>query len=116
MSEQAIDHFREHFGTLPLIAILRGITPDEVVAVGRGLFDVGFRLIEIPMNSPEPLESRRAWPGCDHRLRHRAHGRAGRSCGRGRRPDRGLAQRRRRRHQSDRIGRARLGSRGGDAW
>jgi len=57
MSEQAIDHFREHFASLPLIAILRGITPDEVVAVGRGLFDVGFRVIEIPLNSPEPLES-----------------------------------------------------------
>jgi 2-dehydro-3-deoxyphosphogalactonate aldolase len=41
----------------PLIAILRGVMPDEVVAVGEALFDAGFRLIEVPLNSPEPLES-----------------------------------------------------------
>jgi 2-dehydro-3-deoxyphosphogalactonate aldolase len=41
----------------PLIAILRGITPSEVVAVGELLFDAGFRLIEVPLNSPEPLDS-----------------------------------------------------------
>lgn len=46
-----------HFAALPLIAILRGIRPDEVVPVGRVLFETGFRLIEIPLNSPEPLES-----------------------------------------------------------
>jgi len=46
-----------HFTALPLIAILRGIRPDEVIPVGRALFEVGFRLIEIPLNSPEPLES-----------------------------------------------------------
>jgi len=41
----------------PLIAILRGVKPGEVVAVGEALFDAGFRLIEVPLNSPEPLES-----------------------------------------------------------
>lgn len=41
----------------PLIAILRGVTPDEVVAVGEVLFDAGFRLIEVPLNSPDPLDS-----------------------------------------------------------
>jgi 2-dehydro-3-deoxyphosphogalactonate aldolase len=41
----------------PLIAILRGVTPGEVVAVGEALFDAGFRVIEVPLNSPEPLES-----------------------------------------------------------
>lgn len=46
-----------HFAALPLIAILRGIRPDEVVPVGRALFETGFRLIEIPLNSPDPLES-----------------------------------------------------------
>jgi len=46
-----------HFATLPLIAILRGIGPDEVVPIGRALFESGFRLIEIPLNSPAPLES-----------------------------------------------------------
>ncbi|WP_145011300.1 2-dehydro-3-deoxy-6-phosphogalactonate aldolase [Pseudomonas oryzihabitans] len=42
---------------LPLIAILRGVTPDEIVAVGRALYDAGFRVIEIPLNSPQPCES-----------------------------------------------------------
>ena len=41
----------------PLIAILRGVTASEVVAVGEALFDAGFRLIEVPLNSPDPLES-----------------------------------------------------------
>lgn len=42
---------------LPLIAILRGITPREVLAVGRALSRTGFRIIEVPLNSPRPLES-----------------------------------------------------------
>ncbi len=42
---------------LPLIAILRGITPDEILAIGQVLIDAGFTCIEIPLNSPEPLLS-----------------------------------------------------------
>jgi 2-dehydro-3-deoxyphosphogalactonate aldolase len=42
---------------LPLIAILRGVRPDEVVAVGRALVDAGFAIVEVPLNSPRPLES-----------------------------------------------------------
>lgn len=42
---------------LPLIAILRGVTPDDIVPVGRALHDAGFRVIEIPLNSPQPFES-----------------------------------------------------------
>lgn len=42
---------------LPLIAILRGVTPDEIVPVGRALYDAGFRVIEIPLNSPQPFAS-----------------------------------------------------------
>lgn len=41
----------------PLVAILRGVTPAEVVQVGEALFDAGFRLIEVPLNSPDPLVS-----------------------------------------------------------
>ncbi|MBA2961637.1 MULTISPECIES: 2-dehydro-3-deoxy-6-phosphogalactonate aldolase [Ramlibacter] len=41
----------------PLVAILRGITPAEAVPVGRVLVDAGFRLIEVPLNSPDPLIS-----------------------------------------------------------
>lgn len=40
-----------------LIAILRGIRPDEVEAVGKELYQAGFRIIEVPLNSPEPFES-----------------------------------------------------------
>ncbi|HEX7435256.1 MAG TPA: 2-dehydro-3-deoxy-6-phosphogalactonate aldolase, partial [Caldimonas sp.] len=42
---------------LPLVAILRGLRPVEAVEVGRALVDAGWSLIEVPLNSPEPLES-----------------------------------------------------------
>ena len=41
----------------PLIAILRGIHPEDCLEIGQGLFQIGFRLIEIPLNSPEPFKS-----------------------------------------------------------
>ncbi|WP_153102032.1 2-dehydro-3-deoxy-6-phosphogalactonate aldolase [Paraburkholderia hayleyella] len=40
-----------------LIAILRGVLPHEASAIGQVLYDEGFRLIEVPLNSPEPLQS-----------------------------------------------------------
>jgi 2-dehydro-3-deoxyphosphogalactonate aldolase len=46
-----------HFSALPLIAILRGVRPDEAVAIGEVLVEAGFRVIEVPLNSPEPLKS-----------------------------------------------------------
>ena len=42
---------------LPLIAILRGITPEEAVPVGRALVEAGFAIIEVPLNSPQPVDS-----------------------------------------------------------
>ncbi|QSD36749.1 2-dehydro-3-deoxy-6-phosphogalactonate aldolase [Pectobacterium brasiliense] len=42
---------------LPLIAILRGITPDEVLEHVAALLDAGFDAVEIPLNSPNPYES-----------------------------------------------------------
>jgi 2-dehydro-3-deoxyphosphogalactonate aldolase len=48
---------REHLVELPLIAILRGITPDEALPVGLALAEAGFRIIEVPLNSPQPLRS-----------------------------------------------------------
>jgi 2-dehydro-3-deoxyphosphogalactonate aldolase len=48
---------------LPLIAILRGIRPLEVPAAADALIRAGFRIIEIPLNSPEPLESLRHLAG-----------------------------------------------------
>ncbi|MCY3877771.1 MAG: 2-dehydro-3-deoxy-6-phosphogalactonate aldolase [Rhodobacteraceae bacterium] len=43
--------------TRPLIAILRGIQPDQAVAVTAELIEAGFSRVEVPMNSPDPLES-----------------------------------------------------------
>ncbi len=41
----------------PLIAILRGVKPDEVIAIGEALVEAGIAIIEVPLNSPEPLRS-----------------------------------------------------------
>ncbi len=41
----------------PLVAILRGIRPDEAEAIGETLIDAGLRVIEVPLNSPEPMRS-----------------------------------------------------------
>ena len=45
------------FEQCPLIAILRGLEPEQATAVGDILVDAGFRLIEVPLNSPQPFES-----------------------------------------------------------
>ena len=42
---------------LPLVAILRGLSPEEAPAIGDALVDAGFRLLEVPLNSPQPLDS-----------------------------------------------------------
>jgi 2-dehydro-3-deoxyphosphogalactonate aldolase len=42
---------------LPLVAILRGLTPEEAPAIGAALFEAGFRILEVPLNSPRPLDS-----------------------------------------------------------
>lgn len=47
--------FDEAFAALPLVAILRGIRPDEAEPTVAGLIEAGFRLIEVPLNSPDPL-------------------------------------------------------------
>jgi 2-dehydro-3-deoxyphosphogalactonate aldolase len=44
-------------GSPALIAILRGVVPERVVRIGQILLDAGIRVIEVPMNSPRPLES-----------------------------------------------------------
>lgn len=45
------------FAACPLIAILRGVTPEDAAAHGRALYDAGFRIVEVPLNSPRPLDS-----------------------------------------------------------
>lgn len=49
--------FQAALRELPLIAILRGLTPAEAPAIGDVLVDAGFRLLEVPLNSPSPLDS-----------------------------------------------------------
>jgi 2-dehydro-3-deoxyphosphogalactonate aldolase len=41
----------------PLVAILRGLTPEEAVPVGEALVGAGITVLEVPMNSPQPVES-----------------------------------------------------------
>jgi 2-dehydro-3-deoxyphosphogalactonate aldolase len=43
--------------SLPLVAILRGLTPQEAEPVGDALWNTGWRLLEVPLNSPQPLRS-----------------------------------------------------------
>ena len=42
---------------LPLVAILRGVTPEAVVPIGQALTQAGFAVMEVPLNSPDPLAS-----------------------------------------------------------
>ena len=42
---------------LPLVAILRGVSPDRVIEIGQILHDAGIRAIEVPLNSPDPFDS-----------------------------------------------------------
>jgi len=41
----------------PLIAIIRGVRPDEAEAIGDAIYEGGIRIIEVPLNSPDPLRS-----------------------------------------------------------
>ena len=43
--------------SLPLIAILRGLTPLDALPIGQALVNTGWTLIEVPLNSPQPLDS-----------------------------------------------------------
>jgi 2-dehydro-3-deoxyphosphogalactonate aldolase len=47
----------DYLAPLPLVAVLRGITPDEIPAVADALCAEGFRILEVPLNSPRPFES-----------------------------------------------------------
>ncbi len=53
----ATEMFDRCFGQCPLVAIIRGVTPGEAVAIGEALVEGGIRIIEVPLNSPEPLAS-----------------------------------------------------------
>lgn len=56
----ATKHLTQAMQQCPLIAILRGVQPQEAAAIGQALYQAGFRIIEVPLNSPDPLASIRA--------------------------------------------------------
>nr|WP_321454660.1 2-dehydro-3-deoxy-6-phosphogalactonate aldolase [uncultured Cohaesibacter sp.] len=49
--------FDKFVGQCPLVAILRGLTPEDALGMGQALVDAGFSIIEVPLNSPRPFES-----------------------------------------------------------
>lgn len=49
--------FDAAFKECPLVAVLRGLTPREAVEIGAALVDAGFRIMEVPLNSPQPFDS-----------------------------------------------------------
>lgn len=53
-AKQLLRHFLEQ---CPLIAIIRGVTPAEAEAIGDAIYEGGIRIIEVPLNSPDPLRS-----------------------------------------------------------
>lgn len=55
--KERFERFEAALKSLPLVAILRGLTPGEAEQAAEILYESGFRLIEVPLNSPEPFES-----------------------------------------------------------
>ena len=48
---------RRHLDECPLIAIIRGVSPDDSEATADAIFEGGIRIVEVPLNSPDPLRS-----------------------------------------------------------
>lgn len=55
--QQRMEFWGRFSQCLPLVAILRGLEPERAVAIAQVLIEAGIELIEVPMNSPEPLRS-----------------------------------------------------------
>ena len=53
----ARDVLHRYLDECPLIGIIRGVTPEEAEAIGEAIYEGGIRIIEVPMNSPDPLRS-----------------------------------------------------------
>ena len=51
------EELQQRMAECPLVAIIRGVTPAEAEAVGAAIYEAGIRIIEVPLNSPEPLKS-----------------------------------------------------------
>jgi 2-dehydro-3-deoxyphosphogalactonate aldolase len=52
-----LEELNARLSECPLVAIIRGVTPGEVEATGQAIYHAGIRIIEVPLNSPEPLDS-----------------------------------------------------------
>ena len=53
----ASELFRRYLDQCPLVAIVRGVTPGEAEAIGDAIYEAGIRIVEVPLNSPDPLAS-----------------------------------------------------------
>jgi 2-dehydro-3-deoxyphosphogalactonate aldolase len=53
----AVEDFRLYFAECPLVAIIRGVTPGEADAIAGALYEGGIRIIEVPLNSPQPFDT-----------------------------------------------------------
>ena len=53
----ALEELNARLAQCPLVAIIRGVTPAEAGAIGHALVDAGIRIVEVPLNSPQPFES-----------------------------------------------------------
>jgi 2-dehydro-3-deoxyphosphogalactonate aldolase len=55
--DSARERFHFYLAQCPLVAIIRGVTPEEAAEVGEAIFAAGIRIIEVPLNSPGPIAS-----------------------------------------------------------
>ena len=46
-----------HLASMPVVAIIRGVTPDQVVDIANAIYSAGITVIEVPLNSPDPFNS-----------------------------------------------------------
>ena len=53
----ASELFRRYLDECPLVAIIRGVTPGDAEAIGDAIYAGGIRIVEVPLNSPDPLAS-----------------------------------------------------------
>ena len=53
----AAEDFDLYFAECPLVAVIRGVAPDDAEATATAIFEGGIRIIEVPLNSPRPFDS-----------------------------------------------------------
>jgi 2-dehydro-3-deoxyphosphogalactonate aldolase len=53
----AVEDFQTYLSELPLVAIIRGVSPDDAEVTAKAIFEAGIRIIEVPLNSPQPFDS-----------------------------------------------------------